>query len=104
MTFLTPVTDEEKLMSFYRKVHPGGAGWKSIAAKLPEIKGDSGYLQLFVDWLAGCFMVMFALFCVGKILFGQTQMGILFVLIAAVSGGVIYSNREGHCSGIGALI
>ncbi len=90
VTFLTPATDEEKLMSFYRKVHPGGAGWKSISAKLPEVKGDSGYLQLFVDGLAGCFMVMFALFGVGKILFGQTQMGILFILIAAASGGVIY--------------
>ena len=90
VTFLTPSTDEEKLISFYRKVHPGGAGWKSIAAKLPEVKGDSGYLQLFVDWLAGCLMVMFALFGVGKILFGQTQMGILFILIAAAAGAVIY--------------
>ena len=90
VTFLTPATDEEKLMSFYKKVHPGGAGWKSIAAKVPEVKGDSGYLQLFVDWLAGCLMVMFALFGVGKILFGQVQMGILFVLIAAAAGGVIY--------------
>ena len=90
VTFLTPATDEEKLISFYRKVHPGGAGWKSISAKLPEVKGDSGYLQLFVDWLAGCLMVMFSLFGVGKILFGQTQMGILFILIAAAAGAVIY--------------
>ena len=90
VTFLTPATNEEKLMSFYKKVHPGGAGWKSISEKLPEVKGDSGYLQLFVDWLAGCFMVMFALFGVGKILFGQTQMGILFILIAAAAGTVIY--------------
>jgi SSS family solute:Na+ symporter len=90
VTFLTPATDEEKLISFYKKVHPGGAGWKSIAAKVPEVKGDSGYLQLFVDWLAGCLMVMFALFGVGKILFGQTQTGILFILIAAAAGAVIY--------------
>jgi len=33
---------------------------------------------------------MFALFGVGKILFGQVQMGILFVLIAAAAGAVIY--------------
>ncbi|MHB9070803.1 MAG: sodium:solute symporter family protein [Sedimentisphaerales bacterium] len=90
VTFITRPTDEAKLISFYRKVHPGGIGWKRIAVKLPDIESDKGFLQLFFDWAAGCVLVIFTLFGIGKIIFGQIQLGFLFLAIAVVAAGVIY--------------
>ncbi len=42
VTLLTKPEREEKLKSFYSRVHPGGVGWKKIADLMPEVKGDSG--------------------------------------------------------------
>ncbi|HUV41632.1 MAG TPA: sodium:solute symporter family protein [Sedimentisphaerales bacterium] len=89
-TFLTRPTDESTLLAFYRRVHPGGVLWKPIAEKAPDVIGDSGYLKLFVDWLAGCVLVMFGVFGVGKIIFGQLGLGLVFLVIAFLAAAVIY--------------
>ena len=88
-TFVTRPTEESMLLSFYRKVHPSRVGWKHIVEKLPDVEPDTGYSRLFLDWFVGCLMIMFALFGVGKILFGNFLTGILFIIFAAVAGGVI---------------
>jgi len=36
------------LHTFYRRVHPGGPGWKAIEQELPDVKGDSGFGALFI--------------------------------------------------------
>lgn len=92
VTFLTPPTKESKLMEFYTKVHPGGIGWTKIAEKLPGIKGDTGYKQLFFNWFLGCCLVIFALFGFGKIIFHEFATAILYFAIALVSGYLIYRN------------
>ncbi len=91
-TYLTKPTDEQTLKTFYAKVHPGGPGWKMIAAKMPDVKADSGYLLLFVNWAAGCGLVLCALFGVGKILFGQPVLGGALLCLAAICTAVIYFN------------
>lgn len=90
VTFLTPPTDQLKLISFYKKVHPGGPLWKPISDKLVDVEADSGYMWLFIDWFAGSVCVMFSLFGIGKIIFGQLALGILFLVIAAAAGSLIY--------------
>ena len=90
VTFLTRATDESKLLSFYEKVHPGGILWKPIADKLPHVKSDKGYCRLFIDWVLGCALVMFSLFAIGKLIFGQLKTGLLFITLAAIAGSVIY--------------
>ncbi|UCD38593.1 MAG: sodium:proline symporter, partial [Fidelibacterota bacterium] len=90
VTYLTKPTDEDTLHTFYRRIHPGGVLWKPVAAQLPDVQSDSGYQQLFVDWIAGCFLVFFALFGFGKIILGQHLMGLLFLVIAGVAASVIY--------------
>ncbi len=90
VTFLTRPTDEAKLISFYKKIHPHKRFWKPIADQLPEVEADSGFLQLFFDWIAGVTLVMFCLFGVGNLLFGRTSTGFIFLGIAAAAGGVIY--------------
>jgi Na+/proline symporter len=92
VTFLTKPAGEQKLMDFYRKVHPGGKGWKGIARKLPDVKGDSGFGQLFVNYICGCVLVMFTLFGMGKIIFKEYISGAIFIIIALAAGAIIYRN------------
>lgn len=90
VTFLTKPTDGEKLKSFYRRVHPGGMGWKRVAAMLPEVRGDKNYGGLFLDWIAGIVLVYSILFGVGKLILGQFLPGAFFVLVGLIAAGVIY--------------
>ncbi len=92
VTFLTSPTSDTKLKDFYRLIHPGGKGWKPISDKMPEIKGDSGYKTLFVNYLFGCLLILFSLFGFGKIIFKEYTTGFIFLAIALISGAVIYRN------------
>lgn len=92
VTFLTRPTKEEKLLDFYRRVHPGGIGWRKIDKKLPDVKGDSGFGRLFVNWISGCFMVAFSLFGFGKIILKEYVPGTIYLVIALIAAGVIYRN------------
>lgn len=90
VTFLTKPTDEETLKSFYRRVHPGGWGWKPVEQLLPEVKGDSGYGWLVLNWIAGVLLVYSMMFGTGKLILGQTFDGILWVLLGLAAAGFIY--------------
>jgi hypothetical protein len=90
VTFLTRPTPETVLLAFYRRVHPGGLLWKPIADKLPDVKSDTGYRGLFADWLAGSACVMLCLFGTGKLIFGQTKLGLLLLGGALALGSLIY--------------
>jgi SSS family solute:Na+ symporter len=90
VTFLTKPTDEATLISFYRRVYPGGSLWKPIAAKVPEVSADGGFSFLILDWLAGVALVYSALFGTGKLLLGQTLEAALFYAVALLAGFVIY--------------
>ena len=86
VTFLTRPTDETTLLNFYRRIHPGGIGWKPVAAKLPEVPGDRGYSNLFICWALGVVLVYSFLFGIGKLLLGNHQMGLIFLSLGIVSG------------------
>ncbi|MBN1117548.1 MAG: Na+:solute symporter [Bacteroidales bacterium] len=92
VTFVTSPVEKEKLKSFYSKVHPGGRGWKIISDTMPEVKKDSGYIYLFINWILGCILVMFSLFGFGKIIFHEYLNGIIYLVIALIAGGGIYFN------------
>ncbi len=94
VTFLTRPTNNEVLRKFYRKVHPGGPGWKRIASKEPDVQGDSGYLLLFINWIAGSLMVITALFSIGKLILHDYSYSLLFAIIALLCGYVIYRNMK----------
>ena len=89
-TLLTPPTNDETLRSFYRRVHPGGFGWRRIAEQMPDVRGDSGYAGLFLDWMAGVVLVYMILFGVGKFILGDTTMGLVFFAIGGLAAWVIY--------------
>ncbi len=90
VTFLTPPVSRDCLLNFYRQVHPGGVGWAAIARQAPDVRADSGYTWLFVDWLAGVILVFSFLFGIGNLIFGSLLSGLLGILLGMVAGGVIY--------------
>jgi SSS family solute:Na+ symporter len=94
VTFLTKPTDEEVLISFYRKIHPGGIFWKKISDKLPEVKSDSGFLKMFINWLLGVALVYSILFGIGTLIFGDLHLTLVYLIIAVISVFVIYKNLQ----------
>ncbi len=92
VTFLTKPTDEAVLLKFYRKVHPGGIGWKTIAAQLPDVKSDTGFGLMFLNWFLGVVLIYASLFGIGKLIFGEYGLASLFISIAIISGVVIFRN------------
>ncbi|MXW63529.1 MAG: Na+:solute symporter [Bacteroidetes bacterium SB0662_bin_6] len=71
-TFLSRPTRNEVLDRFYRRIHPGGPGWKRIAERNPDVRQDTGMVRLAGDCVAGIVLVYCALFGTGHLLMGNT--------------------------------
>ncbi len=84
-TFLTRPVDPVTLDAFYRRVRPGGPGWKRVAARCPDARPDPGFGWMFVDWAAGVALVYAALFAVGSAIFGEWTRTIWLVAVGSLS-------------------
>jgi SSS family solute:Na+ symporter len=91
-TFLTRPEPEAKLLTFYRRVRPGVAGWKHIAVLAPEIPPTRDGWYNLMDWALGCLMVYMTLFAIGKLVLGAPGTCVLFLAIAGLSGLIIYGD------------
>ncbi len=91
-TFATAPEPMEKLISFYRTVHPAGTWWRPVAheAGVPERTGEIG--PNILNWFMGIIMIYSTLFGIGEIIFGRWSRVLLFLVIAAASGAVIFWN------------
>ena len=89
VTFMTTPTETKTLRSFYKRVHPGGVGWRKISREMPEVKGDKGYGRLLINWLAGSVMIMSALFGTGRLIFGEYNQAIIYYALAVTGALVI---------------
>jgi len=97
VTFLTPATETAQLETFYRTTRVGGVLWNKISKNMPEVKSDTGFVMLFVDWALGIIMIYAILFGTGKIIFGDLFQGFLFLGIGFIAGTLIFAdlNRRG---------
>jgi len=89
-TYLTRPEPEEHLKAFYRRVHPGGPGWRKVAAMCPEVKPDSGYGAMFWCWLASAGLIYAVLFGLGKIILKDFATGFGLLAFGAAMAWVIY--------------
>ena len=89
-TFLTPAESEEKLLAFYRRVHPSIYGWKRIAQLAPELPQVRDFGSNAFDWIMGCLMVYCSLFGIGKLIFQEWISGLVLLGIAALAGYLIF--------------
>jgi len=93
VTFLTSPEPDAVLDRFYRKVRPGGPGWRRVARRLGY--GDDripGGALSWVNWVAGVAAVYSAVFGVGEFLTGSTRSGWIYSGVAIGSFLLIQRN------------
>ena len=92
VTMITPPSSMHTLQNFYKKIQPGGPGWKKIveesensgviiSGKKEKWDVPSGILCM----VFGSISVYSVLFGVGYILYSKTTLGLVFVVISAIS-------------------
>lgn len=91
-TFVTKPESMEVLISFYKKVHPGGPGWQKVidSAKQAnvELDVDNTSWDLPISLLnvfLGCIGIYSALFAIGYFVYGNFGMGQIFAGIFGMS-------------------
>jgi Na+/proline symporter len=92
--FLGPQTSRDRLVAFYRKVHPAGGGWTPIreaaGISAAEAALHSDHLgKATAGWIAGCLTIWSGLFATGEFLYGRNGLALLLTGIFVVSGAVL---------------
>ena len=101
VTYATRPTTQDTLDHFYRKVRPGGPGWKPVARRHPGVEPDAGFARLWLDWLLGVAFVYLTLFGVGKLLLGSALLGA--GLLAGALGAAAFLWRDLGGTGAGTI-
>ena len=89
--YVTAPTSRERLIAFYRKVHPAGPGWRAIreAAGVSEAEaarhGDH-IGKATLGWISGCLTIWMSLFAIGNFLYGRTSLASIQSAVFVVSG------------------
>ena len=91
VTFLTPPEPMPHLIAFYRRVRPGGPGWRHVAAAAggpaPERIGS-----LLVSWVAGWVLVYASLFGVGALILDSVGAAVPYAICASAAAALIHRN------------
>ena len=100
VTFLTEPVSTETLTNFYNRVRPSRSGWKHIAAEAKEVQDETNRQNPQIDsktpalfnWVIGVIFIYSFLFSIGKLLLGFIGTGLIFLLIAIISGAIMSQN------------
>ena len=85
-TWLTAPEPMSHLVAFYRRVHPGGPGWRCVAREAGAPADAIIPLRaLAYDWVAGCVLVYGVLLGVGALLFNAPAQAGISLLSASVA-------------------
>jgi SSS family solute:Na+ symporter len=85
-TYLTKPEPDSVLDSFYRRVRPGGPGWRHVSARLGYgAESIPGGALAWTNWIAGIIAVYATLFGLGKLVFGDFGTGAILLAIAAAA-------------------
>src|SRR5262245_3866117 len=96
VTLVTGPEPEEKLISFYRHVRPDGPGWKRIAGKAGVPAGQTGSLgPHLLNWVLGCVLIYSSLFGMGKLIFKEWLVAVIYRAGAGLSALAISRTLSG---------
>jgi SSS family solute:Na+ symporter len=85
-TFATAPERAEVLEAFYKRVRPGGPGWATVSTNLGFGREPiPGGITAFFNWVAGVVAVYASLFGIGKVIFGDTALGVGLLAVAALA-------------------
>ena len=85
-TFMTKPEPASVLEAFYKRVRPGGPGWRRISEPLGYgAETIPGGKLAWINWLAGVVAVYATLFGIGKIVFGEWGLGLILLAIAVAA-------------------
>jgi solute:Na+ symporter, SSS family len=94
--YVGPQTDSAVLISFYKKVHPFGPGWRRVRelagispAQAAEWSQHENVPLSLLGWSTGCVMIWSALFSVGNFLYGRMGYAYALLVIFIVTGGIL---------------
>lgn len=88
--FLTPPEDPRVLEAFYRKVRPGGPGWKPIARRVTDVHADRNLGMSILAALLGGMMVYLTLPAIGWLIFGKYLQALVALAAAGGCATAIY--------------
>lgn len=93
VTFATAPESVATLDTFYRRVRPGGPGWRPVSSRL-GFAGDTipGGALSWVNWVAGLAAVYCAVVALGSLLTGSTLKAALYAVGAMVAFALIQRN------------
>jgi solute:Na+ symporter, SSS family len=93
VTMLTPPESQATLDRFYRRVRPGGPGWRSVAERLGYGRDRiPGGALSWVNWVAGVLAVYCAVVSLGALLTGVATRGVLYGIASIAAFLLIYRN------------
>jgi len=85
-TYATKPEPRAVLDTFYRRVRPGGPGWRQISTDLGfGAEPIPGGRLAWLNWAAGVTAVYASLFGIGKLVFGEYGTGLLLLVIAGLA-------------------
>ena len=95
-TFMTQPESPEVLQNFYKKIQPGGPGWKSVEVKASEnnisIKNKDEKWSVpkgIYAMIAGCILIYTCMFATGYWIYGKTTLALTLTGIAMISALVL---------------
>src|SRR6266545_3595580 len=92
--FVSAPTSRERLIAFYKKVHPAGPGWRVIreaaGVTVAEAAQHSDHMgRAALGWISGCAVIWSSLFATGSYLYGRTSLALTLTAVSVVSGAVL---------------
>ena len=85
VTFATPPENKEVLLNFYKKITPGGPGWKAVVGNNQIEKSQWSVPSGILAMILALIMIYSLLFATGYFIYGNFQLGIILTAIAVIA-------------------
>ncbi len=90
VTLFTRPVSEGHLERFWKKVRPGGPGWKRIRERFPEIESKGNAKRTAARIVLGIVALNSALVGTGNLLLGKTRFGIILIFSTAAASILLF--------------